>query len=293
MTVQLIDVQQKVTERIQSREIRHTPFLAQIVNVHGSVFALNRPNYVWIAESAQPESRHIVFNKNVAAVAGLNVWVTKSPKPPYQLEIEDVYVSAMLESEDVAIFNLPLHGVNHQYPSEADPGIDKVLTFLPAIQPLKTTGNGVNLIVTTQPYIYHLGGVRLTFSGDLTDLNAYLPSAGQDVRLLLYYDLNIGGMGVVSGTEVPTGDPAPYPDIPTDAVPSAYVLLQDGQVVVDNALHIDDTRDIWGADRGDSYEATMPGQILYSVDGATFTAELPMTNEWGIMLTTDGLIMIV
>lgn len=291
--IQVKDLQNTVEQKLDRREIKHNPFLAQIVSVHGSVFADNRPNYVWIAESNQPESRHIVFNNRVSPVEGLNVWVRKSPKPPFQLEIDGVYISGMLSDEDVTIFSLPNHAPNHQYPSEADPGFDKVLIYQPAIQILKTTGNGTNLTVTTQPYIYYLDGVREFFSGFNTDLSVYLPTAGNDVGLLIYLNLNTGNLAVDSGTEVPTGNTVTYPIIPDSSIPSAYVLLQDGQTQVTTATHIIDVRDFLSADRGDSYEATQIGQFLVSVDGATFTAQLPMVGVNGVMVNSDGLIVLV
>lgn len=290
--IQVKDLQNTVQQKLDRREIKHNPFLAQIVSVHGSVFADNRPNYVWVAESNQPESRHIVFNNRVSPVEGLNVWVRKSPKPPYQLEIDEVYVSGMLSSEDVGIFSLPNHAPNHQYPSEADPGFDKVLIYQPALQPLKTTGNGTNLTVTTQSYIYHLDGVREFFSGFNTDLTPYLPAPGNDVGILLYLNLNTENLAVLSGVEVPTGNPVTYPLIPDAAVPSAFILLQDGQTQVTTATHIIDSRDFLSADRASDLEATLVGQIAYSTDGATVSMELPLVNVDGIMLTVDGYILV-
>lgn len=281
-----------INEKIATREVRHEPFKAVIVSVHGSTIPQNLPDWVWVAESNQPESRHIVYNDKVAPIEGLPVWVQESPNPPHQLEIIKTYGSAANPGSTISIFNLPNHAANHQIPTEISAGHDPVLTYLPAIQSLKTTGSGLNLTVYTQPYIYHSGGVRYTFSGLFSDMTPYLPSAGMIRRVLVYLDLATGTLGYVAGTEVADTDPAPWPNIPTGTRPSAYITLTASQTTISTAEHIADTRDIWG-DGGDTITPDHIGQIMYSVDGLEFTPELPMVNADGIMLTVDGYIMVV
>lgn len=294
MPLQIRDVQESIQERLDAREIKHKPFLATIQSVHGSVHPSNRPDYVWIAENAQPESRHVVFNNRVTPVAGLQVWVQQSPNPPHQLEIAGVYVSAADPGSTIGPLSLPNHAKNHQYPSEAAPGNDPVLIYQPALQPFKTTGNGVDKLVLVQPYIYHVAGVRYVFAGTGFNLTAYSPSAGNDRRILIYLDLTDHTVKLLLGSQVPTATPsvAPYPDVPANSVPSAYVLLQDGQTAITTADHIDDTRDLWGANNVGALQATQIGQIMYSTDGSTFTAQLPLVNNDGIMLTVDGYILV-
>lgn len=292
--IQIKDLKETVETKIKSREVKHTPFEAVIVSVHGSVHPANRPDYVWIAESNQPESRHPVFNNAVAPVEGLPVWVRKSPNPPHQLEIDRVYFSATDPGNSVGGYSLPNHAPNHQYPSETNIGIDPVLIYQPALQMFKTTGNGANLTVYTRPYIYHVLGVRQEFTGLFTDMTPYLPSVGNAVRVLIYLDLDTGTLGYVSGTEVTIGDPVPYPNIPTtNAVPSVYVLLEDGQTYISTAEHIVDSRDLWGAGGASGLPATQIGQIGFSVDGVVLSAQLPLVGVNGIMVSSDGLIMIV
>lgn len=293
MVVKIVDLQDVVRNTVERREIKHNPFLAIIVSVHGSIYVDNRPSLVWISESNQPESRHIAFAGNITPVEDLPVWVQKSPKPPHALEIIDVYTSGMDYSNEIAPFQVPIHGVNHQYPSELNPGIDLVLTYQPAIQPLKTTGNGADLTVYTEPCIYVFGGVRYVFGGYFSDMTSYLPAAGNIVRVLIYLDPSTNALGYLSGSEVAIGNPVPYPDVPTNTAPSAYILLEDGQTEIETSSSVEDTRDLFSAGGGGASAAEQIGQILYSTDGVVFTPELPVVNDEGIMLTTEGYILVL
>lgn len=292
MTITIRDTQQAVTDKIKTREIKHNPFKAVIVPVHGSIYPDNRPSLVWIAESAQPESRHIALSGNISPVENLPVWVQKSPKPPNQLEIIGVYAGAMDPSETISPFQVPLHAPNHQMPSESNLGIDPVKVYQPAIQMLKTTGNGSDLTVYTQEYIYQFGNTYQKFSGYFSDMTTYLPSAGMILWVLLYFDPSTGVINYLSGNEVAIGLSPARPSIPDNVRASAFILLEDGQTEIVTAEHILDTRDFLGGG-GLGSSATEIGQIMYSTDGVSFTAELPMVNSDGILLTSEGYIMVV
>ena len=43
---------------------------------------------------------------------------------------------------------------------------------------------------------------------------------------------------------------------------------------------------------GSAIPATQIGQVLYSVDGLTFTAELPVTSDHGWLVNNDGILIV-
>jgi len=71
-------------------------------------------------------------------------------------------------------------------------------------------------------------------------------------------------------------------------------LVRGGQTTINLVSDIIDIRDFIGRG-GDvsEFEATEVGQVLYSIDGNTFSAQLPLTNNAGWMITASGIMMVV
>ena len=165
--------------------------------------------------------------------------------------------------------------------------MDAVKVYQPAIQSLKTTGNGTDLTVTTQALIYLVDGVRKSFVGAETDLTSYVPStAGQTRRVLLYLDKSTNTLNVSSGTAVSGAIPIPYPTAPADSIPSAYVKLTNAQTAVTTATHVEDARGfLTGNGATSPFAATQDGQIIIAVDG-NFQVKTPLINSRGIVMTS-------
>jgi len=268
-----------------------------VVAVGGSIFPSNRPNSVWVTELNQPESRAVVSNGGVAVTEGLPVLVAADPKSPYGRSVIGVYVDASGGSGGgTGNWQLPIHGANHQIPTESAIGIDPVYTFLPAIRPLKTLPySGLTVLVDSLVYTY--SGTRQSFPGAFVDLSSYVPAAGYVLRVLLYLDPYYNTVQVLEGTTVLNNGvtPIPYPTIPSGKVPSSYVKLEDTTTTVEYT-NIDDSRDLFNVDvtaSSTTNTATREGEVLYSDDGLTFTAQLPLTNSWGWMVNDDGQLLIV
>jgi hypothetical protein len=186
-----IIIQQRA--RLETREPRHVEIPCIIVRRDGSLSPANRPNYSFVRELYRPESQRVVLNETTLKAEGLLVKVEVDPKANAGGRVLGVYTDGLLPTESgiVSRGNVGEHGANHQYPSESGVGPDPVLVYQPAIQPLKTTGDGTSLVVSVQPLIYVVEGVRKVFNGILVDLTTYVPStAGRAVRVLLYLDID-------------------------------------------------------------------------------------------------------
>lgn len=274
-------------------------YKAKVIEVAGSVYGHNQPNFVWILPIGVPLGPRVVWNNRVNAVAGLPVWVGPHPNEPQREAILDIYTEELPpdEAEDVNYFTLPPHGFTHEIPSDLAPGLDPTRIFQPAIQIFKSAPNGADLTVSTQPYAYQVNGVRTYFPGTTTDLTPYLPGAGEARRVLVYLDPETNTLNVREGDVVPDllSIPVPFPDVPRKAIGSAWFSLVDGQALL-SAIHYTDARpflDTWGV--SEPYEATRQGQILYSLDAATFIAALPVVDPdtMGLVIDPDTFTIVV
>jgi hypothetical protein len=290
MAIDIRDIQIAQEERLSYLEPAYNAIPAKIIAVNGSIFVNNRPNFVWVSEFAQPESRVPAILGSVAPVENLPVLVAPDPKHNMQRKIIGVYTGGLLENETEPIgnFELPLHAHNHQMPSESNIGIDPVKVYQPAIQPFKTTRYS-GFIVEVQSYIYNRGGIPFLLPRQLLDISSYAPAVGDAVNILIYLDLLSGYLSVVVGVAVPDSPaiPTPLPAIPSKSVPSAFIRLT--ATTLDD---IRDARDLLGG--SSSFTATDIGQVLISVDGISFEQAMPLTNDdGGWMVNDQGLLLVI
>lgn len=202
------------------------------------------------------------------------------------------------EGETISRGNAGPHGANHQMPSdiEGEVGPDPTLVFQPAIQPLKTTGDGSSLVITIQPCIYNIDGARKVFSGAHVDVSDHVPdTVGRARRVLAYLDVTTNLPEILPGPEAINNGaiPIPYPKVPRGVIASSYVKLAYGQTAVVTGTHVDDARSFYGAfaNYSSPFSPTEDGQILISQDGA-FVPGVPMTDLYGdIMTNADGTIL--
>lgn len=285
-------------ERVESREPRHVVIACVIVEVSGSTSPSNRPNMVYVKEMNRPESRRAVWNTTTLKTAGTPVKVEIDPNSQDGGRVIGIYDATLLptEAELVSRGDVGVHAPNHQMPSESNVGPDPVLVYQPAVQPLKTAGDGATLVVTTQELIYNVEGTRKFFEGVLTDLSSYVPSTvGRALRVLLYLDVETNLREVLVGAEVVNSGaiPIPYPKVPQKAIPSAYVKLVYGQTAVTTATDVDDARSFYSSYGNYSFplSPTEDGQIIIVQDGE-FALGVPMVDIYGdIMTNSDGTIL--
>lgn len=212
---------------------------AELISINGAVQVASRPGYVWAQEHGQDQSIFQAFNSGVAEVEGNLVKVGFPDKISGQRRIiglwDGIEGATNLTVELAGALGTRPHRITHQYPSEANVGIDPVLIYEPATQWLKLTGNGADLIVTVQAYTYFYNGVHRQFPGATLDLTANVPGTANTVRyVLVYLDEASGALATSNGTAVPVSlaIPVPKPDLPADATGSAYVRLENGQTSV-------------------------------------------------------------
>lgn len=266
-----------------------------IVERDGSINDPNNPNRVWVAEwndrTIPPVSA--LKGEGITHAAGVHVKLAKSPKDPYARRIIGIYDGGLVPGvpNPVSVYSSGPHAQSHQIPSEAAPGDDPVHIYQPAWMPLKTTADGT-LVVRTEEYIYVHQGQRRVSPLQTTDLTSYRPGAGLIRRVLLYLDRNSNTLQVALGTAVINNGaiPIPYPDVPEGGQASAYIKLANAQTAISQVTHVEDSR---GDHDQDFLSATQIGQVPFSLDGITFTAQLPLTNEFGWMVNDDGILIVI
>ena len=273
------------------------PTPAEVFEVGGSINVPNKEGYVWIHEWGRLESQAQAFTGGVSVQAGDWVMVIEDPKRPYHWRIIDYHIGNLDPGSYNQVVNhlTGPHATNHQMPTELTAGTDAVLIFQPAMQMLKTTGDGSTLTVSTQDYIYQLGGARKYFSGTTTDLTSSVPGAGLVRKVLIYLDENTNVLKTLDGSTVVYGGAisAPYPILPSGGRPSAYVQLYNGQTVISTGVHIEDARDFLNIGAGTSALPSPTGesQILMSDDSLQWIPVYPVVDENGDIVTSEGKIV--
>ena len=238
--------------------------LAKVVTVGGSIHA-GTAN-IWVVLWGPYGSPTQVFNPGLTLAAGDWVKISQSPKSPYRWSILE-YWAGDVDPEylgRIARHTVGLHGWNHQWPTESGIGADPVRVYQPALQLLKTTGNGTDLEVTIQTLEYNYGGVRRSYLGGTLDLTSSVPSAGNIRAVLIYLDMAWNLAMSEDGTEVVDDSvtPIPRPVLPVNSRFSAYVILSNGQTTIVTANDVEDARDFLSGDTSSIPATTEEGQVF-------------------------------
>jgi len=298
------DLQVSKQRYFRQFEVKRDIARARVIEVDGSVESEFKPGYAHVLIYGVQEGGHTTAKMGHSqVVADMPVLVARDPVNPYEWQILGAFLDEVVPSASITItrYRVENHAENHQWPSEADIGPDPVKVFQPALQPLKTTGDGATLTVTIQPLVYVVGGVKRSFLGTTTDLTSSVPAAGLTRRVLIYLDETTNLITVLEGTTVASGGalPVPYPVIPDNARASAFVQLTNGQTAITTGTHVEDTRDFLVPSSGSSGSlpsATQLGQILYAGEGGEWIAATPVVDPTdGNIVTdpTDGTIVVV
>ena len=238
----------KYYNKLAARAQRRGRFMGQYEPVHdaipgivfsigGSIYVPGRgESYVYVHEFGMRASMMHAFKPpNVIVWDGAGVMMSRSPKPPYQLEIIDTHVSpyprVVVTQTQITRTAVSVHGKNHQWPTEATKGNDVFSIYPPALAMLKSVADGSNLEVTVGPLTYIRGTTRQWFPTELVDLTSYLPASGMVKCVLLSLDIDIGTITVTSGAtfDDPFGTYQPSkPDTPSGNIPSGYFYLRGG-----------------------------------------------------------------
>ena len=285
------DIRRQKAKADEAFEPNHNTPWGVIVAVDGSTSPPNRPNMTWVDMYNRSNGRLAVINETTIKTAGTPVQLGPAPKPPY-LTVVGTYNESLNPTDSttkLGQFNTSPHGANHQYPTESAVGADVVNVYQPAIQMLKTTGDGTSLVCSVQPLIYLIDGTRKTYPGTTVDLTSYVPStSGQTRRVLIYLDKDTNSAAVAAGTAVSGAVPIPYPVAPSNAIPSCYAKLTYGQTAVTTATHIEDARGfLTGNGSSSPYKATAEGQIIIAQDGE-FTVAKPLVDAYGDIVTDSN-----
>jgi hypothetical protein len=263
-------------ERRSTRESRFEPFVDAIpgivFSIGGSIYADRAANFVWVHEwGARASQAQAYLPPHLNVWDGAGVMMQISPKPPYEYEIVKVHSSpyprSVVESSNYARAQFGIHGVNHQYPTEATKGPDPVLIWAAAIQIFKAVATETDLTVTVGPLYYGNGASRAYFpqapSDQVVDLTSDLPSAGNAVNVLIYLDRSTGQLATVSSAEVSApGNPA-LPDTPANGIASAYFYLEDTYTTLSMADDYTDARR-WISEADSTPSATAESQQLFA-----------------------------
>jgi hypothetical protein len=273
----------RVAEQHEAFEPRHGDIVAVLRELDGSTQHPTQPSKSWVSILNQPESLIPVYNSTSVNKAGTPVWVGPQLRPPHSLEIKGIYHGGASQGIDTQaeMLGIPDHGQIHQFPSEDNAGASVVLIYQPAIQPLKTTGNGSDLTITTQGFIYiNAGGKRKEASGKQTDLTTSVPGSGLVRNVLVYFDSNLEQFDTIEGATVGSGgaSPVPEPAVPAGGIPSAYVQLTAGQTSVVTASHVIDARPLFHVQAADSATYNAPFKWVWATE-ADRVAEDDVTSN--------------
>lgn len=240
------DLKQVRESRSRQFEPYTNPQPAKIFSLDGSIYVPGLPNFVWVHQFGMDESPMAVRRGSSAVTEGLWVWIGPSPKPPHQWEILGHYSGDMEFNyyNYVGNTSVAAHAPTHEWPTEATKGYDAVKVFQPALQMLKTTGDNGSLVVDVSGVIYGPKNKRL--AGTTFDLTSYVP-ASDSVPVLLYLDIDTDSLDAVTGTYTSGGDiytpgSYTYPQLPSSAIPSAYIILSAGQTEISTTTDIFDAR---------------------------------------------------
>lgn len=223
------DIERRQEARASQFEGRRDFSPGVLIEVDGSVEVATRPGYVWCREFSQQQSAFQVLNRRVLPVAGVKVKLGYPEKPPFERQVMGEWdgYGGLIDFDLEQSLEIPSHAQLHQYPSEANPGPDKVHIYQPALQMLKTTVYGSGMVIVTQPLIYSHEGERKYFAGGYNDLTSFVPATpGDSVYVLVYLNPVTNTTGLVAGTEAVSPTP---PIAPSPSRPSALVLLTQGQ----------------------------------------------------------------
>jgi hypothetical protein len=277
-------------------EVKRDIARARVIEVDGDVESEFKPGYAHVLIYGVQEGGHTTARIGGAQiVADMPVLVARDPANPFEWQILGAFLDEVMPDASVVItrYKVENHALNHQWPTEANVGPDPVKVFQPAMQQLKTTGDGSTLTITIQPLTYVVSGVRRNFLGTTHDLTSSVPGAGLTRRVLVYLNESTNLITILEGTTVASGGaiPVPYPTIPDGARASAYVQLTNGQTAITTATHIDDARDFLVPGSGSSGSlpvATSPGQIIISDEGNNWIAVTPMVDGNGDIMTDEN-----
>ena len=284
-------------KRSDSFEPNREITLGKVVAVNGSIYPA-APGLIWVNLWGDEGSPTQVFAAGFAVLAGDWVKISKNPKDPFRWSIIELWVGD-IEPEylgRVTRHDVGIHGLNHQMPTEATLGVDPVRIYQPALQLLKTTGNGSDLTVTVQTLLYTRGGVRRSYGGGTIDLTSSVPGAGNIRAVLIYLDTASNLAKALEGTEVTDDDvtPIPRPSLPSNGRFSAHVILSNGQTTITTVDDVEDARDFLTGDDSTLSGSTAEGQVLMSNEALQPIWATPVISQddaW--MVGDDDLLVIV
>ena len=266
-----------------------------IVSVNGSTSVPNLDGYLWVQEFNTNGSPAAALNDaGVVDTAGTPVIVRIVSDKPLQPEMRIIglYTDAVAPGTSVNIdrYGVALHRENHQWPSEASPGIDPVRVYEPAWMPLKTIYDGSSLVIDVNPLSYSINGGHKYFAGQRVNLTSYVPStSGRAVRVLVYLNATTNQIAVATSAEVTAAllEP-PYVDLPENGVGSAYIKLTNGQTV-SNATHYDTARNLMSPYVVTNLSNTPAASTvdIESSTGSNTTIPAATTSLAGVMTAAD------
>lgn len=262
-----------------------------------SVFVENKRGYVWVL--SEMGNAWQVRNRRVSAIAGTDVLIGRAPKPPHRMQILEWNDENVVDLEDEQPL-LPLHHEAHEQWNGGS-GYDPVTVYTRMLADGKVyldedvSEDNLTMSINVASMIYVRGDRFITFGRKLNqDITPYLPPAGLKWWLLVYVNRLTNVLSYTVGpvvVDIPTLNPA-YPTVPANAIPLAFILLESSAAGIYEEYNIRDARQPVGGS-ANMPAATLSGQVLYSVDGVSFAAGLPVTGEFGWLVEENTGILIV
>lgn len=221
--------------RLGQLEPVHDVIPGIVYSLNGSIYVSGKgQDYVHVHEFGMFASNaHAYKPPGIIVWEGAGVIMKRSPKSPYKFEIIRTHVSpyprTVISATQITRTGVSIHGINHQWPTEATKGPDPFSIWPPALAMLKSEADGLE--VTVGPLAYLRGTTRMWFPTALVDLTPYLPASGRVLCALLSLGVDMGVIDVATGptSNDPFGTFIPTrPETPAGNIPSGYFYLRGG-----------------------------------------------------------------
>jgi len=237
-------LQRLQNDRKKQDSIQVTKCVTVGIDSDNSCSVANRPGFIWVRENMQDGAIFQAFNTTIKTLVGLQVLVSRGYDAAYRRVVIGIDWDAVVEDYIGIPFDLPNHAATHEW-MDAIPGIDAVSTYPRSIVPFRVyPQNGLNVGIARGYYMHD--NEPCYFTGEsMHDLSAYVPSSGNVVGLLIYFDLSDGIVKELSGLEVSDSGEPVYPAIPNGIFPLCKIKIYHTTTQLSESNIVEDLRPIF------------------------------------------------
>jgi hypothetical protein len=184
-----------------------------------------RPGFIWVKENFLGGAIFQAFNSCVKTSVGLKVRVSRGTDASSRRLVIGMDWEETVGTSYVGIpYDIVDHAETHEW-QDTLPGIDAVTIYPRALAPFRVyPGSGLTVGIARGYYLYN--SVSCYYIGEASyDVSGDIPSSGNNVGILLYFDFASGTVKEIVGAEVATPSEPVYPSVPNDVFQLCYLKL--------------------------------------------------------------------